>query len=132
MIGLILTLIVAAAIAYFTKNGTSNITVSLGADNHFTVPLFIVTVGTFLLGIVFAWIIEVPQSILTKLHIIGLGSRLKSGKSTIEQLENKITKLELENSRLNDRLDNRNAYAKTQDSDKPRSIRSFIDRISNK
>lgn len=102
MIGLILTIIIALAIAYFSRNGTSGISITIG-DQYHNIPLFVITVGTFLLGILFAWIIEVPHTIAKGLQVMGLGRKIRSGNQTIGQLQNKINKLEIENIKLHER-----------------------------
>ncbi len=96
MIGLLLTLIIGFGIAYFSRHVSTDITFSVGKYVYPNIPLFFITVGTYILGILLAWIIEIPQSIATTFHIMGLGRKVKSGNTTITELQNKIEKLELE------------------------------------
>lgn len=103
MIGFILTLVIGIGIAFFSNASTSGVTLTIGEYKYFNIPLFVVTVGTYLLGIVLAWLIEVPQTIVTAFHVMGLGRTIRSGNNTITQLQNKINKLEMENSKLHDR-----------------------------
>lgn len=103
MIGLIITIIIGFAIAFFSRHVTSGLTMTVGENTYSNIPLFVITVGAYLLGLLLAWIIEVPHSITTAFQIMGLGRKISSGKNTIVQLQNKINKLELENNKLRER-----------------------------
>lgn len=102
MIGLVITIIIGFVIAFFSRHITSGVTITIGENIYSNIPLFVITVGTYLLGLLLAWIIEIPQSIATAFRIMGLGRKINSGNKTIEQLQNKIKKLELENIKLHD------------------------------
>lgn len=130
MIGLILTLIIGLAIAYFSKNSSSDINIALGDSQYFNIPLYMITVGTYLLGILLAWIIEIPQSIATTFQIMGLGRSVKSGNNTIASLQNKINRLEIENSKLHNHNKSILMNRPTDDYIKPNFIHNILHKLN--
>ena len=133
MIGLILTIIIGFGIAYFSRYVSSGLTITIGENVYSNIPLFIITVGTYILGILLAWIIEVPQSIATAFHIKGLGRTIKSGNNTITQLQEKIKKLETENIKLHERNNKPIVVNKQSDGNyKPNIIHNFLHRLNLK
>jgi hypothetical protein len=130
MIGLILTLLIGLGIIFVSRNINSGINLSIGVYKFSNIPLFIITVGTYLLGILLAWIIEVPQSIATAFQIMGLGRTIKSGNNTISQLQNKIKSLEMENTRLQQRNNQSIIVNKQPDGNyKPNIIQNFLHKL---
>lgn len=130
MIGLILTLIIGFGIAYFSKNGTSGISLTIGNNQYLNIPLFFFTVGSYMLGILLTWIIEVPQTIATAFRISGLGRTVRSGNNTIVQLQNKIKKLEIENSKLHQRNQSIIANKQTDQNYKPNIINNLLHKLN--
>lgn len=130
MIGLILTIIIGFGIAYFSRQITSGMRVTIGENVFPNIPLYVITVGTYVIGIIIAWIIEVPQSIATSFRIKGLGRNVKSGNNTIAQLQNKIDKLEIENVRLHEHNKSIIVNRPADGSYKPNSIQNFLHRLN--
>lgn len=130
MIGLILTIIIGLGIGYFSSNTTSGITITIGDYKYFNIPLFVITVGTYLLGILLAWIIEVPQSIATALQIMGLGRTIKSGNNTIVELQNKIRRQETENIKLRQHIQSITANKQTDGNYRPNIIQNLLHRLN--
>lgn len=130
MIGLILTIIIGLGIAFFSSRNASGITVGIGEYPDVTIPIYIVTVGAYVLGIVLAWIIKVPQAIGTHFRISSLGRTIKTGNTTIEQLQKRIHTLETEIDKLRERTQTSLTHALKNDADKPNSIRNFLQYFS--
>lgn len=131
MIGLIVTIIIGCAIAYFSRYVSSGLTITIGENVYSNIPLFIITVSTYILGILIAWIIEVPQSIATAFRIMGLGRTIKSGNNTIIQLQEKIEKLETENIKLGERNKNSIIVNKQADGNYQKNIiQNFLHRLN--
>lgn len=130
MLGLIITIIIGLGIAFFSSKNTLGITVTIGDYKYFNIPLYAITVGTYLLGILLAWIIEVPQTIATAFQIMGLGRTIKSGNNTIAQLQNKIKNLEIENTKLHERnksiIENRPA----DENNKPNIVHNLLHKLN--
>lgn len=98
-----MTVIIGLSIAFLSRFNTSNIILTIGDYTYSNIPLYAITVGTYIIGILLAWIIEIPQGIATAFQIIGLGRTISSGKNTIGELQNKIKRLEIENIKLVER-----------------------------
>ncbi len=130
MIGLILTIIIGFGIAFFSRHITSGVTITIGGNTYSDIPLFVITVGTYLLGLLLAWIIEIPQTIVTTLRIMGLGRKISSGNKTIEQLQNKINKLELENKKLRERNQSIIADRPPDENYRPNIIQKTLHRLN--
>ena len=130
MIGLLITITIGLAIAYFSHRTASGVTITIGENIYPGIPLYVITVGTYILGILLAWIIEVPQSIATAFQIMGLGRTIKSGNNTITQLQEKIKKLETENIKLHERSSQSVIVDKQADGNyKPNIIQNFLHRL---
>lgn len=133
MIGLIITIIIGFGIAYFSRQITSGMTVTIGQNVFSNIPLYVITVSTYAIGIIIAWIIKVPQSIATSFRINGLGRNVRSGNNTIAQLQNKISKLEMENTKLRESNNQSVIVNKQADgSYKPNTIQKFLNRFTQK
>lgn len=126
MIGFILTIIIGFGIAYLSSTSISSISITLGNYTYSNIPLTAITLSTYLIGMVLAWIIEVPQTIATALKIIGFGRTIKSGDNTIIQLQSKIQKLEIENSKLQGQYQSRIASRATEENVSSNSLRNFF------
>lgn len=127
---MILIVIIGFGIAFLSSNSTSEITITMGKYTFFNIPLFVFTVAAYLLGLIIAWIIEVPQTIATTFQIMGLGHRISSGNNAIVQLENKIKKLELENTKLHERNQSINANKQIIGNYKPSVLYNFLHKFN--
>jgi len=132
MIGLILTIVLGLVIAFISIKSTSDIALTIGNYTYFNIPLYAITVGVYALGLLLAWIIEVPQAIATAFQIMGLGRSVRSGKNTIVELKNKIIKLEIENSKLHDRNQSIITNRQSVEPYKPTIIQNFLHRLNIK
>lgn len=130
MIGLLLTLIIGlgiALISWIYMPGV--ITISPGDNQYYNIPLYAIPLFTYSLGIFLAWIIEIPQSVGTAFHIMGLGRTVRSGNNTISELQNKIIKLEAENAQLRDHNRNINTNRQPIENYQPNVIQNFLHRL---
>ena len=132
MIGLVITLTIAFVIAYLSLNNNPGINIAIGDYQFFNIPLYMITVGTYLLGIILAWIIEVPAQIATGFQIMGLGRTIKSGNNSIVQLQNKILKLEAENAKLHERNLALTSNPHTVNNDQPNIIQKLLRKIKTR
>lgn len=99
MITLILTVIFGLGFAYFATQNTSLVTIKL-SSYIFTIPLYLLSLGSLLLGLLISGLIHLVDSIASWLTISGKESRIKESEKTIEMLKERIYQLELENSKL--------------------------------
>jgi hypothetical protein len=132
MIGIFFTLLIGLGIIFLSRSSVSDIAITIGDQKYSNIPLYAITLGTYLLGILLAWIIEVPQTIVTALHIMGLGHTINSGKNTIIQLQNKINKLETENIKLREHNHSIITNRKTDLNYRSNIIQNFLQRLNLK
>src|SRR3989344_5221314 len=130
MIGLIITIIIGFGIAYFSRHIISGVTIIIGDNTYSNIPLSVITVGTYMLGLLLAWIIEIPQSIATAIQILGLGRKISSGNNTIIKLQNKIDKLEIENIKLHEQSKSTSANKPEFGNHRPDIIQNLLHRLN--
>lgn len=100
MLVLIVTVIFGLGIAYFATQNTTTITIKLAGYTLTDLPLYVMVVGSLLVGLLFAWIINLVSSISSSLTIHGKDKTIKEAKKTIADLTKKVHELELENTQL--------------------------------
>jgi uncharacterized integral membrane protein len=100
MISLVLLLILASGIAFFSQQNTMLVTVSFLQYSVPNLPLFYVMIASMLVGIFLAYIVHIGQSISTALTISEKTKKNKKLKQTLLELVKKNHQLELENVRL--------------------------------
>lgn len=130
MIRFILTIVIGLGIAFFSRYNSAGITLTIGDYTYFNIPLFVLTVGTYLLGLFLAWIIEIPQAIMTSLHIMGLGHKISSGNNTILQLQDKIKRLGIENIKLQERNQSIIADKQTGGNYRPNIFQNLLHKLN--
>jgi uncharacterized membrane protein len=100
MLTLILFLVVGAIMAYLSQNNFILVTLHLGKYVFSGIPLFYVIIGSFLTGLVLAYLIYLVNSIFTAFTMHGKDNKIKQTKSEVVNLTKRIHQLELENERL--------------------------------
>ncbi|MEO8582009.1 MAG: LapA family protein [Patescibacteria group bacterium] len=87
-------------VAIFAIQNTQLVEVSLVFRSWQNVPLYLVVVFTFLIGVSMSWLITFIGSIPTKFKLRGKNKKLKSVKEELVLLTREIHQLELENESL--------------------------------
>jgi uncharacterized integral membrane protein len=100
MVALILLLILASGIAFFSQQNTMLVTVSFLQYSIPNLPLFYVMIASMLVGIFLAYVVHISQSISAALTISEKNKKNKKLKQTLLDLVKKNHQLELENVRL--------------------------------
>ena len=99
MAGLIVIVALGSIIAYFATQNTSPVSVSF-VGYLITVPLYIIVVGSLLIGFLISWIFSLVDSLSSFLKIHGKESKIKQDQKEIADLKKQIRELELENENL--------------------------------
>lgn len=99
MLDLILTVVFGFAIAYFAIQNTAGVTVRF-VNSTFGVPLYVVIVGSLLVGLLMAWLVSIANGIGSLLTIHGKDNELKASNKTVDRLAERVRELELENAGL--------------------------------
>jgi len=100
MLSILLSVVFGLAIGYFATQNTAPVTVQFGEFVIENVPLYMVTVGSLMLGLLIAWIFYIARTVSTTLTIAGKDHEMKRSRRTLTDLEQKVHVLEAENVRL--------------------------------
>lgn len=100
---IILAVIVGLGIGYFATQNTTLISLYLGPYITPGIPLYLVVIGTLLLGLLLAWVFSLVNSFSSKITLHGKENKIKEDEKTIAELTKEIHQLELENTRLKER-----------------------------
>lgn len=99
MAGLIIIVALGAIIAFFATQNTSPVSVVL-LGYLITVPLYVVVIGSLLLGFIVSWVFSLFDSISSFLKIRGKETKIKKDQKEIDGLKKRVSDLELENANL--------------------------------
>jgi len=100
MLSILLSVILGLAIGYFATQNTAPASVQFGEFVIENVPLYMVTVGSLMLGLLIAWIFYIARTVSTTLTIAGKDHEVKRSKRTVSDLEQRVHELEAANARL--------------------------------
>ncbi len=101
MLVLLVAVISGIAIAYFGMQNISPVTIRLNEFVWNDVPLYLVIVGSFVVGLFMAGILYFARSVSSTLTIYGKDRAMKKTKHTVADLEQRVHDLEAEKVRLN-------------------------------
>jgi uncharacterized integral membrane protein len=104
MVVSLFTLVLGLVIGYFATQNTTPVALQFGDYILADIPLYVVAVGSMLLGLFIAWIFYFARTVSSALTIYGKDSAMKKAKQTVAELEQRVGELEDENHQLkNDR-----------------------------
>jgi uncharacterized integral membrane protein len=123
MITLILLTILALLFGYFATQNVQDVSITLANYTLSQVPLWVVIGISLLVGLAVASIDSLLSAISSGLKLMGKDYTIRSGQSTIQELERKNEQLILENNRL------KNDYQKKSETLNNQS--TFVERVKN-
>lgn len=100
MFALIVLVIFGIGVAFFATENTQVVSITLARYPFTGIPLYLIVLGSLLLGFVVSWLISLVDVISSALKIHGKDSAIKDGNKQIVELNKKLRELELENERL--------------------------------
>ncbi len=100
MFALIVLVVFGIGVAYFATQNTQATSIVLGGYTLTGTPLYLIVLGSLLLGFVVSWIISLVDVISSALKIHGKDSAIKDSNKQIAELTKRVHQLELENERL--------------------------------
>lgn len=100
MITLLLLILFGLGVGYFATQNVIGIPITLAGYTIEGTPLYIIVVGSLLLGVAISWIISLMRDISSSVALHGKDTALKSAHKTIEELKDSNYKLEVENAKL--------------------------------
>jgi len=104
MLSMLFAIIFGLAIGYFATQNTAPVTIQLGELRFDNVPLYLVTLGSLVLGFFIAWLFYLGRTVSSTFSIYGKDHSLNRNEDTerLKQahLEHRIRQLEAENARI--------------------------------
>ena len=100
MLSILLSVVFGLVIGYFATQNTAPVAIQFGEFVIENVPLYMVTVGSLMLGLLIAWIFYIARTVSTTLTIAGKDHEVKRSKRTVSDLEQRVHELEAANARL--------------------------------
>lgn len=97
---IIMFLVVGGFMVYLAQDNLSLVTLHLGDYTLSDIPLFYVIVGSLLLGLGLAYLINLVNSIFVAFAMRGKDHKIKETKIEVVELTKMIHQLEIENERL--------------------------------
>lgn len=105
MFALIVLIAFGIGVAYFATQNTQNVAVTIANYPISNIPLYLIVLGSLLLGFVVSWVISFVDVISSALKIHRKESTIKDANKEISSLNKRIHELELENERLKGKTD---------------------------
>lgn len=96
MASLILLIIFGLGVAFFATQNTGSVHILLGSYILSSIPLYMVVVGSLLLGIFISWLVSFVNSFSTYFTLYGKAAELKKSQETIAKLQEQNHDLEME------------------------------------
>lgn len=124
MATLIVMVILGLGFAYFATQNTSSVIVNI-LNNPFGLPIYMVVLGSLLLGLLISAIINVFDGLSSMFEIHNRDTKIQQKQQTVEQLSRRVHDLEMENSRLKGRTE----INYTEHPSKTNKARLFIQKL---
>lgn len=103
MLLIFLSMIFGLAIGYFATQNTWPVTIQFGELVLQNVPLYMIAVGSLILGLLIGVIFYLARSVST-LRFVGKDHETERARRTVIELEHKVHALEAENARLRNEI----------------------------
>jgi len=97
---LLLAVIFSGVVGYFATQNTTPVTIHFARYVIEGVPLYLVVLGSALVGLLMAWIFHIARSVSTAVTIYGKDHAVRRANKASEDLEKRVHDLEVENERL--------------------------------
>lgn len=100
MLFLITVILASLGFVYFALQNMAGITITLANYQLLDVPIYLVVLGSLLLGLFISWLLSTISSIATEFTIYGKDKKINRAEHAIDDLHKKIVGLEKENAQL--------------------------------
>lgn len=105
MLALLLLIIFGLGVAYFATQNTGLVHILLGGYLMKDIPLYVIVVGSLLLGIFISWLVSMVDTFSTFFTLHGKDSEIKRIQKELQHLQHENQILEEENNRLKRTID---------------------------
>lgn len=104
MFALIILVIFGLGMAYFATQNTIPTIINIGNYRFANIPMYLVVIGSLLLGVFISWIVSIADGFSSSLAIHGKDVKIKDADKTIDELKEEKNELEIENARLKEEI----------------------------
>lgn len=105
---LLIAVIIGAIFAYIATQNTNGVPLNLGPYSWSSLPLYIVVLGSLLVGLLVGWLMSMIDGIASAFTLHGKDKKIRQAESEVELLRERIHKLEIENKELQLRNEKKN------------------------
>lgn len=106
MFNFILLIIFGFAVVFFALQNSQTIPINFVGYHLDTIPLYVLVLGSLLLGFAVSWLMSLMHAISSSFKIRGKENAIKNANKQIIELTKKVHRLETENERLKKQSDN--------------------------
>lgn len=135
MLSLLILIIFGLGVAYFATQNTGTVHMQVANYLIADVPLYVIVIGSMLLGIFVSWLISMVDSISSNLRIHGKDTELKKAYRTIESLKKDNNTLLIENTQLKGEqkqsVEHRDVVEKAHEHEEYNRKPSFLHRLTH-
>lgn len=100
MFSLIVLVVFGIGVAYFATQNTQAISITLAGYPLTGIPLYVIVLGSLLLGFIVSWILSLIGAISSAFKTHGKENTIKDANNQISELTKRVNQLELENEKL--------------------------------
>lgn len=104
MLTIFLTLIVSLVVAYLATQNATLVTLRFGETVIADIPLFFVVLFSIIFGTLVASVVTIINLVKSKWTIFGQKGQLKKSYKTMDELQQRLSQLEGENTTLRDQI----------------------------
>lgn len=97
-------MVFAALVAFFATQNTGGVNIVLASRSISSIPVYLVVIGSMLIGFLVSWFISLFDSLSSILKIRGKNSAINNANNKISELEKRNNELQIENSNLKGRI----------------------------
>lgn len=106
MFSLVIAVILGLIFAFFAGQNTGGVSLNLFSYQFLNVPLYLVVLGSLLLGVVISYLINLVEGVGSAMTLRGKDHTIHQTQAAVTKLQERIKELELDNARLRgDRID---------------------------
>src|SRR5437899_337352 len=96
MLSFIIVLLLGLGIAFFAGQNTQTVTIALGNYTLPQAPLYVIIVGSLLVGFIISWVVSLVDGLFTTFVIHRKDNVIKVSQKEVARLEQKTHGLEME------------------------------------
>lgn len=101
---LIILIIFGLGMAYFATQNTGLIHLTVANYSTYGIPLYVVIIGSMLLGIFTSWLISIVNALTASVRMRKINNQIRNADRTIDELMKKNAELAKENSLLRNEI----------------------------